>query len=131
MDHSLVRFYIPNNARWAKIASQTTSLGEYITDALRGLARENSDLQGVIDTMDFNQSTSGQRTITDESLKDLIQILNKKRLGLKDVDADILGRAYEYLLRKFAEDSGQSAGEFLTPMEAASLFLLLPSNSCN
>lgn len=121
VDHSLVRFYIPDNSRWAKIASQTTSLGEYITDALRDLAGANSDLQGVIDTMDFNQSTSGQRTITDESLKKLILILNKKKLGLKDVDADILGRAYEYLLRKFAEDSGQSAGEFLTPMEVAEL----------
>jgi type I restriction enzyme M protein len=51
----------------------------------------------------------------------LIDILNRHKLGLKDVEADILGRAYEYLLRKFAEGSGQSAGEFYTPKEVAIL----------
>src|SRR5688572_31241927 len=40
-----------------------------------------------------------------------------KRLGLDDVEADIIGRSYEYLIRKFAEGSGQSAGEFYTPAE--------------
>jgi len=54
-------------------------------------------------------------------LKDLINVLGKYRLGLDDVEPDILGRAYEYLLRKFAEGSGQSAGEFYTPSEVAVL----------
>ncbi|MBC7105230.1 MAG: N-6 DNA methylase, partial [Firmicutes bacterium] len=44
-----------------------------------------------------------------------VQVLNRHRLGLRDVEPDILGRAYEYLLRKFAEGQGQSAGEFYTP----------------
>ncbi|MEM3112622.1 MAG: N-6 DNA methylase [Candidatus Anstonellales archaeon] len=57
--------------------------------------------------------------ISDDSLKQLIDILGRYRLGLKDVEPDILGRAYEYLLRKFAEGSGQSAGEFYTPKEVA------------
>ena len=47
-------------------------------------------------------------------------MLNKHRLGLDDVEPDILGRAYEYLLRKFAEGQGQSAGEFFTPRRWAS-----------
>ncbi len=51
----------------------------------------------------------------------LVQILSRYRLGLKDVEPDILGRAYEYLLRKFAEGQGQSAGEFYTPREVAVL----------
>lgn len=54
-------------------------------------------------------------------LKLLVDTLNKYRLGLKDVEPDILDRAYEYLLRKFAEGSGQSAGEFYTPREVAIL----------
>ncbi|MGB4284904.1 MAG: N-6 DNA methylase, partial [Bacteroidales bacterium] len=58
---------------------------------------------------------------SDEVLKDLINVLGKYRLGLDDVEPDILGRAYEYLLRKFAEGSGQSAGEFYTPSEVAVL----------
>jgi type I restriction-modification system DNA methylase subunit len=50
-----------------------------------------------------------------------MEILNRQRLGLRDVEPDILGRAYEYLLREFAEGSGQSAGEFYTPKEVGTL----------
>ncbi|HRS07054.1 MAG TPA: class I SAM-dependent DNA methyltransferase [Candidatus Ratteibacteria bacterium] len=120
-DHNLVIFYIPEKARWSEILKQTTNLGEYLTDAVRSIAKENPKLQGVIDIVDFNATQAGQRIITDEKLKSLIDTLNKYRLGLKDVEPDILGRAYEYLLRKFAEGSGQSAGEFYTPGEVAML----------
>lgn len=120
-DHSLVWFYLPENARWTAIMKQSAKIGEFLTDAVRGIARENPKLQGVIDIVDFNATTAGQRVIGDESLKALIDTLNKHRLGLKDVEPDILGRAYEYLLRKFAEGSGQSAGEFYTPREIAIL----------
>ena len=120
-DHGLVWFYIPPKARWSNIIKQSTKLGEYLTDAVRAIARENPKLQGVIDIVDFNATAAGQRVISDEKLKLLIDTLNKHRLGLKDVEPDILGRAYEYLLRKFAEGSGQSAGEFYTPREVAIL----------
>jgi type I restriction enzyme M protein len=126
-DHGLVRFYIPENARWAKIAATTTSLGQFLTDAVRGVARENPKLSGVIDVTDFNATTAGQRIVDDGRLTSLIQVLNKPdyRLGLDDVEPDILGRAYEYLLRKFAEGQGQSAGEFLTPREVAVLMAMI------
>lgn len=120
-DHNLVRFYLPKETRWEEIAKQTINVGEYLTDAVRYIARENPKLQGVIDIVDFNASAAGQRIITDEKLKELIDVLGKYRLGLGDVEPDILGRAYEYLLRKFAEGSGQSAGEFYTPKEVAIL----------
>lgn len=118
-DSSLVRFYIPEDARWQKIKMQTTSVGEYLTNCVRNIAKYNSKLQGVIDIIDFNATAGGQRIISDDSLKQLIDIFSRHRLGLQDVDPDIFGRAYEYLLRKFAEGSGQSAGEFYTPMEVA------------
>jgi len=120
-DHSLVRFYLPEDSRWAGIAAQTTGIGEYLTNAVRAIARENPRLQGVVDIVDFNATTAGQRIISDEKLKALVDILGRHRLGLNDVEPDILGRAYEYLLRKFAEGSGQSAGEFYTPREVAIL----------
>ena len=85
------------------------------------MARENPKLQGVVDVIDFNATTAGQRIVGDDKLKTLIDVLNKHRLGIKDVEPDILGRAYEYLLRKFAEGSGSSAGEFYTPREVAVL----------
>ncbi len=118
---SLVRFYLPPEARWDAIRQKTTSLGQYLTDVVRAVARENPKLQGVIDVVDFNATAAGQRIIDDPPLAELIQVLSKHRLGLEDVEPDILGRAYEYLLRKFAEGQGQSAGEFYTPREVAIL----------
>ncbi|HKA55684.1 MAG TPA: class I SAM-dependent DNA methyltransferase [Candidatus Binatia bacterium] len=120
-DHKLVRFYIPESARWAKVATITTGLGQALTDAVRAVARENPRLGGVIDVTDFNATTAGQRIVDYGRLVALVQVLNNLtyRLGLDDVEPDILGRAYEYLLRKFAEGQGQSAGEFYTPREVA------------
>jgi len=121
IDPGLVRFYLPPEARWSEVAKKTTNVGEYLTDVVRTIARYNPKLQGVIDIVDFNATAGGQRIISDDVLVALIDVLGRHRLGLKDVDPDILGRAYEYLLRKFAEDSGQSAGEFYTPGEVAIL----------
>jgi type I restriction enzyme M protein len=120
-DHSLVRFYIPRKARWANLQKQTTGLGEHLTDAVRAIARENPRLNGVIDVKDFNETAAGQRILNDDQLRALVQLLSRHRLGLRDVEPDILGRAYEYLIRKFAEGQGQSAGEFYTPREVAIL----------
>ncbi len=120
-DHKLVRFFIPRKARWSEAARKTTGLGEYLTDAVRAVARENPRLSGVIDVTDFNATTSGQRILDDDRLAALVGILHKHRLGLDDVEPDLFGRAYEYLLRKFAEGQGSSAGEFFTPPEAARL----------
>ena len=120
-DHKLVRFYIPAKARWAEIAKRTAGLGEYLTDVVRAVARENPRLSGVIDVTDFNATTSGQRILDDDRLAVLVGILNRQRLGMDDVEPDLFGQAYEYLLRKFAEGSGSSAGEFFTPPEAARL----------
>jgi type I restriction enzyme M protein len=120
-DHKLVRFYVPVNSRWATIQKKTTGMGEFLTDAVRAIARENPKLNGVIDVKDFNEAAAGQRILSDDQLRALVQLLSRHRLGLKDVEPDILGRAYEYLIRKFAEGQGQSAGEFYTPREVAIL----------
>lgn len=125
LDHGLVRFFVPEDARWPAILRRTTGVGEYLTDVVRAVARENPELQGVIDAVDFNATTAGQRIVDDDRLGELVQVLNRHRLGLEDVEPDIFGRAYEYLLRKFAEGQGQSAGEFLTPREVGVLIARL------
>jgi type I restriction enzyme M protein len=124
-DHKLVRFFLPQRARWESISTKTTGLGQELTDAVRAVAKENSKLQGVIDVVDFNATAAGQRIVDDQRLAALVQTLGKYRLGLDDVEPDILGRAYEYLIRKFAEGQGQSAGEFYTPREVAVLMARL------
>jgi type I restriction enzyme M protein len=120
-DRALIRFYIPDEHQWAEVRRSPVALGERLTDAMRAIARENPKLAGVIDRRDFNATEAGQRLLEDDSLARLMEILNRQRLGLTDVEPDILGRAYEYLLRKFAEGGGQSAGEFFTPREVGLL----------
>src|SRR3989442_14098453 len=71
--------------------------------------------------MDLNATTQGQPDTHAGRLSNLIEKISQKRLGLKDVEADIIGRSYEYLIRKFAEGSGQSAGEFYTPAEVGTI----------
>lgn len=120
-DHGLVRFYLPPKSRWPFVALTTIGLGEALTDAVRAVARQNPRLQGVIDTVDFNATTAGQPIVDNDRLAALVKTLGQHRLGLRDVQPDLLGRAYEYLLRKFAEGQGQSAGEFYTPAEVGRL----------
>lgn len=123
----IVRFYIPEPYAWAKIRNHGANgkLGEFVTTAMREVARLNPDLQGVLDVKDYNERQSGQRTLDDDRLAGLIEVISRHRLGLKNTEADILGRAYEYLLRKFAEGQGQSAGEFYTPKEVGWLMAQL------
>jgi type I restriction enzyme M protein len=122
-DTKLVRFYIPlepadpEESVWSVIRKLADKIGENPTDYMRAIAKENPKLQGIIDRVDFNATTHGQRDISDDRLSALIEQISLKRLGLNDVEPDIIGRSYEYLIRKFAEGSGQSAGEFYTPLE--------------
>jgi len=115
----IVRFFVPHQYRWDAIRNHPANgeLGQFVTDAMRETARLNPDLQGVLDIKDYNERQSGQRTLDDDRLASLIEVVSRHRLGLKNAEPDILGRAYEYLLRKFAEGQGQSAGEFYTPKE--------------
>jgi type I restriction enzyme M protein len=122
-DKKLVRFYLslkpdnPDEPVWSIIRKLSVKIGETLTTYLRAIADENPALKGIIDRVDFNATTHGQRDIADDRLSDLIERISEKRLGLADVEPDIIGRSYEYLIRKFAEGSVSSAGEFYTPAE--------------
>lgn len=126
-DDTIVRFYVPRKYRWDRLRNHGTdgTLGEFVTEAMREVARLNPDLKGVLDVIDFNERKAGQRVLGDDQLGKLIEVLSRHRLGLDNAEPDILGRAYEYLLRKFAEGQGQSAGEFYTPKEVGFLLARL------
>ncbi|MDE0322279.1 MAG: class I SAM-dependent DNA methyltransferase [Candidatus Poribacteria bacterium] len=123
----IVRFYIPEGYPWEALRNHPADghLGEFVTEAMREVARLNPQLEGVLDVRDFNERQSGQRLLDDDRLEKLIEVISEHRLGLQDTEPDILGRAYEYLLRKFAEGQGQSAGEFYTPKEVGWLMAKL------
>jgi type I restriction enzyme M protein len=132
-DHSLVRFYIAPEARWSVVGNrepfkwpkgkEPKSLGEQLTSTIRAIVKHNPSLAGVIDIVDYNETRNGEREISDSALRGVIETYSdpRYRLGLHDVEPDFLGRCYEYLLRKFAEGQGQSAGEFFTPTEVGFL----------
>lgn len=137
-DHALLRFYLPREARWAVISgreqydwpddeqgrsTRPKDIGEQLTKAVRAVVRHNPSLSGVIDVVDFAAERNGERDINPAKLREVVETFSdaRYRLGLADVQPDFLGRAYEYLLRKFAEGSGQSAGEFFTPTEVGFL----------
>jgi len=132
-DHSLLRFYLPPEARWGAIngrepfdwpaSEKPRHIGEHLTKAVRAVVKQNPSLSGVIDVVDFAAERNGEPDINPAKLRDVVETFSdpRYRLGLADVQPDFLGRAYEYLLRKFAEGSGQSAGEFFTPTEVGFL----------
>lgn len=137
-DHDLLRFYLPREARWGAISGRTPydwpldhrgrsttpkDVGEHLTKAVRAVVRHSPGLSGVIDVVDFAAERNGERDINPAKLRGVVETFSdpRYRLGLADVQPDFLGRAYEYLLRKFAEGSGQSAGEFFTPTEVGFL----------
>jgi type I restriction enzyme M protein len=126
-DNKLVRFYLPlepddpEQPVWSVIRKLSDKIGEGVTTHMRAIAKSNPALEGIIDRVDFNATTHGQRDIDDDRLSNLIEAISTKRLGLEDVEADIIGKSYEYLIRKFAEGGGQSAGEFYTPPEVGAI----------
>ncbi|MEO1432914.1 MAG: N-6 DNA methylase [Cyanobacteria bacterium J06632_19] len=114
----IVRYYIPQDYCWDKIRFHPKDgLGEFVTTAMREVEKLNPGLSETLKLKDYNEKQQNERILDDERLSSLIEVISRHRLGLKNTNADVLGEAYEYLLRKFAEGQGQSAGEFLTPSE--------------
>ncbi|WP_445428009.1 type I restriction-modification system subunit M [Alishewanella sp. HL-SH05] len=104
------RFDIPEEARWEKVRHTSKNIGEAIQTALRLIEANNPRLHGVFGDA---QWTNKER-LPDHLLADLIEHFSKIPLGIKSVKQDDLGEAYEYLIKKFADDSGHTAAEFYT-----------------
>lgn len=113
------RFNIPDGARWGDVMAAATNLGQVLTKAMRAVANANEELRGVF-TVDWNQPApdgSGKPLIPNEVVHALLTHFNEHDLSNKSVQPDVLGRAYEYLIKQFADDAGAKAGEFFTPPE--------------
>lgn len=104
------RFIIPASALWEKLRETSTNIGEFIRKALREIEKQNSRLYGVFGDA---QWTNKER-LPDHLLASLIEHFSKIPLGIESVNQDDLGEAYEYLIKKFADDSGHTAAEFYT-----------------
>ena len=121
-DQDQYQFYVPEAARWSVIRTKAENIGSAINVAFEALENENATLEGVLTPIDFNR----KEVLTDSVLQRLLQhfeLLNLRNASLPE--PDMLGRAYEYLIKMFADDAGKKGGEFYTPSKVVELIVKL------
>lgn len=115
-------FFVPESARWNVLKNLKHDIGAELNKATDAIEEHNPTLQGVLDTIDFNIKDK----LSDKKLGDLLSHFSKHRLRNADFEsADLLGTAYEYLIKMFADSAGKKGGEFYTPSEVVQLLVSL------
>lgn len=118
-------FFVPEKARWRNILTLKEDVGNHLNKALAALEEANRELDGVLKYIDFN-AIKGKTHLKSQQLIDLIHHFNKYRLTNEDFEfPDLLGAAYEYLLKEFADSAGKKGGEFYTPTYVKKLMVRL------
>jgi type I restriction enzyme M protein len=114
------RFNLPSGSHWRDVTTKTDNVGSKIATALGRIEQANPDsLAGI-----FGDAAWGNKERLPESaLVALIDTFNGLTLNPEQVDHDVLGQAYEYLLKNFADESGKKAGEFFTPRQVVRLIV--------
>ena len=115
-------FYIPPVARWDAIKDLKHDIGAELNKATEAIEEFNSSLEGVLVSIDFNIKNK----LSDKKLRDLLSHFSRYRLRNADFERpDLLGTAYEYLIKMFADSAGKKGGEFYTPSEVVQLLVAL------
>lgn len=105
------RFAIPDGAHWADLRKVTSNVGTALKAAMRAIESANPDtLPGVFGDGEW----TNKDLLPDSTLSDLIEHFSAKTLSVSNLPEDELGQGYEYLIKKFADDSGHTAQEFYT-----------------
>ena len=118
-------FIIPDGCHWNDVREASTDVGKAIVEAMIGIERANPEtLSGVFSSFDDANWTDKSK-LTDERLKDLIEHMSGLKVGNKNYSSDVMGDAYEYLIKKFADLSKKNAGEFYTPRSIVKLMVML------
>jgi type I restriction enzyme M protein len=118
-------FVIPEGCHWRDVREASENVGTAIVNAMYGIERANPDrLAGVFSSFD-DANWTDKTKLSDERLKDLVEHMSKIRVGNNDYAADVMGDAYEYLIKKFADLSKKNAGEFYTPRTIVKLLVML------
>ena len=115
-------FFVPERARWSNIKDLKHDIGSELNKATEAIEEYNSSLEGVLVSIDFNIKNK----LSDKKLQDLLSHFSKHRLRTEDFESpDLLGDAYEYLIKQFADSAGKKGGEFYTPSEVVWLLVSL------
>lgn len=104
-------FVLPDGAHWNDVRNVPQNVGKAIQNAFRAIEKANPEkLHGI-----FGDGTwTNKRRLPDRLLKDLLEHFSTKTLSIENCPEDELGKGYEYLIKKFADDSGHTAQEFYT-----------------
>lgn len=116
------RFEIPKKYHWEDVRKKTVDVGQALQKALHGIEKANFEL--LHDVFGDAQWTNKKR-LSDEKLLDLIEHFSQMDLSVENVPHDIMGEGYEYLIKKFADDSGHTAAEFYTNRTVVKLMTLI------
>lgn len=105
------RFIVPDGAHWNDVRQTSSNLGQAIQNAMREIERANP---GLLNGIFGDAQWTNKERLSDATLRDLIEHFSKHALSIANVPEDELGIAYEFLIKKFADDSGHTAAEFYT-----------------
>lgn len=118
-------FVIPKGCHWNDVRNVTQNVGQAIVKAMSGIERANPEyLSGVFSSF-ADANWTDKNKLSDERLKNLIEHMSKLKVGNNNYSADVMGDAYEYLIKKFADLSKKNAGEFYTPRTVVKLMVML------
>jgi len=118
------QFFVPERARWKTIRRKSEGIGNAIDKAFEALEENNPLLEGVLTPIQFED----QKRLPDAGLNKLIIHFSQPEFNLANSnlsEPDMLGRAYEYLIKQFADDAGKKGGEFYTPQGVVKLLVRL------
>jgi len=114
------RFQIPEGVLWRDVRDRASNVGQALQRAFREIEKANEKtLYGVFG----DAAWANKERLSDELLRDLLDHFSQIPLGNKDINSDILGQAYEYLIKKFADSTNKKAGEFYTPRSVVRLMV--------
>lgn len=117
------KFIIPEGCHWDDVRIVSENVGLSIVNAMIGIERANPDTLGGLFSSFDDANWTDKNKLSDERLKDLIEHMSKIKVGNNDYSADVMGDAYEYLIKKFADMSKKNAGEFYTPRSVVKLLV--------
>jgi type I restriction enzyme M protein len=114
------RFQVPKDCSWAVITEQAENIGQKLNDIFEKLANANSPkLDKIFNDLDF----ANKDRFPNETLQKLINHFSQYNFGSNYISSDLLGDAYEYLIKQFAADAGKKGGNFYTPREVERVIL--------
>lgn len=116
------RFNIPKGCKWSDLHAKTSNIGAAIKSIFRKIEKANSKtLYGIFGDVEW----TNKEKLSDERLKNLIEHFSLHNLSIANVEPDMAGRAYEFLIKKFADKTNKKAGEFYTPRSIVKLMILI------